>query len=272
MVHLLATIANDADFMPAHLHALRGFVQIPEPAASAEVWGVGYFADGRGLIVRKPAALLEERSAYAVAGQLQSRIVFTCARSERAQSDAPPYRFRRWLFGFAGGLEALGPLQGSVADRLPSFVRDVLGDEHGGRLAHAMFLAELHRADLLEDPLADPVQVGAALARTAETLARLGPEAGVSGFEASFVASNGRGVVVSRAGRPLWMREVNGLERLPEGPVDETLNDFKRVAEALKRFRAHVVAGDVAEDASGWTALPPRGTTVFEDNMEVRHL
>ena len=87
------------------------------------------------------------------------------------------------------------------------------------------------------------------------------------------MASNGRVMVVTRAGRPLLMREVAGLERLPDGPVDETLHDFKRVAEALRRFRAQVVTLGVEPEHEGrWQALSAHGTTVIEANLDVRHV
>lgn len=272
MVHLLATIANDADLMPALLFALRGEVRAPEPMDPRETWGLGYFLEDRGLIVRKPASILEERSAFGVAGTVRSHIVFACARSEPSQADVPPFRFRRWLFGYAGNLHTLGWLQPKVAPKLPDFVQDVLGDGHGGRLAHAMFLTELHKAGLLEDPLADPDEVGAALERTVDTVARLGPEAGLDPLEASFVASNGRAMAVTRAGRSLWIRKVEGLDRLPEGPVDETLHDFKQIAEALRRFRSIVVALDVNPEAPEWERLEERGTTVLDAGLSVRQL
>lgn len=273
MVHLLASIANDAEYMPALLYALRREVRVPDQPVPNETWGVGYFADRRGLIVRKPASILEERSTYGIGRGLRSHILMASARSEADRADAPPFRFRRWLFGYTGDLGPLGRLQAQLAPKLPAFVRDTLGDEHGGRLAHAMFLTELHRSGLLEDPLAEPVQLGAALERTVETLARLAPEAGVDPIEASFVASDGRIVVVTRAGRPLWMRDVQGLDQLPDGPVDETLHDFKRIADALKRFRAQVVTLHVTDEARPrWTRLDSRGSTVIEANLDVRHL
>lgn len=273
MVHLLASIANDPEYMPALLHALRPETRLPEEPASDETWGVGYFEDRRGLIVRKPASLLEERSAFSVAGDLRSGILMVSVRSERDRLNAPPFRFRQWLFGYAGKLEGVGALQSTIAPKLPNFVGDVLGDGDGGRLAHAMFLAELHRASLLEDPLAEASALGAALERTAEALVRLAPEAGVDTLDASFMASNGRAMLVTRAGRPLLMREVSGLENLPDGPVDETLHDFKRVAESLRRFRARVVTNQVDPDRRGlWTELPERGTTVIESGLDLLHL
>ena len=153
MVHLLASIANDAEYMPALLYALRGEARAPQTPVVDETWGVGYFADRRGLIVRKPASLLEERSAFAVAGEIRSPILMVSARGERDRAYAPPFRFRQWLFGYTGNLDRFGALQSTIAHKLPSFAQDVLGEADGGRLAFAMFLGELHRAGLLEDPL-----------------------------------------------------------------------------------------------------------------------
>ena len=259
-----------SEYMPALLHHLREDGPPPAVEGAPEIWGVGYFADDRGLIVRKPTSILDERSAYGVAKDLRSRIVLACARRERVQLDAPPFRFRRWLFGYAGNVDVLGRLQAQVAPRMPDFVRDVLGDEHGGRFAHAMFLTELHRAGVLEDPLATSSQLAATLGRTVESLDRLAPEAGCPALEAAFVASNGRSLIVACAGRPLVRREIRGLEGLPDGPVDETLNDFKRVAEGLKRFRAQVVTldGSPAAGVDGQT-LPDRSVTIIDGNLEV---
>ncbi len=256
MVHLLATIANDPEYVPALLFSLAREVRVQAETARGETWGIGYFAEDRGLIVRKPAGLLEARSAFSVARSVKSRVLLACASGEGAATlDPPPYRFRRWLFGYAGPVEPLGVLEDKVAARMPDFVREMLGSGHGGRLAHAMFLTELHRDGLLEDPLADPSKLGSALVRTAQTLTRLAPEAGVAPADVAFVASEGRTLLIAGAGRALHHREVHGLEHLPEGPLDETLHDFKRINESLRRFRAHAVALDVEPGAVGWREL-----------------
>lgn len=262
MVHLLAAIANDAEYMPAFLHAARELAPAPAAAPGDEAWGVGYFADGRALIVRKPGALLEDRSSYGVTPDLRSHVVLTCAQRNSMQVEAPPFRFRGWLFGGVGGLSEAGRLQASVASKMPSFLQDLLVDPRGGRLAQAMFLAELHRAGVLEDPLAPPERAAEALSTAIETMARLGPEVGCDALEGVFVATQGRALLVLPFGRPVFTRTVQGLERLPDGPVDETLNDFKRVAEGLRRFKAEVVATGREEDPS-WSPLPDRVTTII---------
>ncbi|MBX2813040.1 MAG: hypothetical protein KTR25_14595 [Myxococcales bacterium] len=272
MVYLVATVANNAELMPALLFSLRGQVAVPDILSEQEMWGVGYFLDDRGLIVRKPASSLDERNSYSIASELRSRMMILCAHQAYSRTEVPPYRFRHWLFGYVGDLDALGRLQTKIMPKLPDFSHDVLGDDHGGRLAHAMFLAELHRAGVLEDVLAEPVLLGQALEKTATTLLRLAPEAGVPELRASFVASNGRMMAISRVGYPLWIREVDGLERLPEGPVDENLHDFQEVAAALQRFRAYAIAMDVLPDMSAWRPMSSRGTTVVDAALQMVEL
>ena len=272
MVYLVATMANDAELMPALLFSLRGQVAVPDTPLNRETWGVGYFGDGRPLIVRKPAASLEERSTYGAAPDLRSRVIISCAQPALVQAEVPPFRFRQWLFGYVGDLSHVGGLQSKLAPKFPDFVRDMAGAEHEGRLVQGMFLTELHRAGLLEDPLADAHKVGAALERTTEMLVRLGPEAGIPEIKAAFVASNGRTMVVTRLGYPLWIRQIDGLERLPEGPVDEDVHDFKQIIAALKRFRAFAIAKDVESEMSPWRSLHERGTTVVDSALNIHDL
>lgn len=270
MVYLLATLANDADYMPSLLFALSGDLSVPELGSAPEAWGVGYYADGRALIIRKPAEILTQRSAFELAPKVQSRILMTCARAGGIGEHTPPFRFRRWLFGHAGNLAPLAELRSKILDRLPDFIRTELGEASGGELAFGMFLAELHRTTLLDDASADPAVLGAALGRTADTIRRLSTESGAGPVEAAYVASNGRAVMASRAGVPLYWKVQEGLEALPEGPPDPAMTDFKQVAAALKRFRAVVVARHVASGRSGWSEIEEGRTLAIDNSLGVR--
>lgn len=271
MIYLVATAANDPELMPALLFSLRGQISVSETPLKRETWGVGYFSDDRALIVRKPAHSVDTRDVYGIAPDLHSRVVLCCAHT---QTEVAPYRFRQWLFGFVGDLSHFGTLSAKLAPKLPDFIQGELNEGDGGQLVHGMFITELHRAGLLDDPQADPNKVGAALKRTVEIVQRLAPEAGIPDICASFVASNGRTMAVSRAGRRLWSKKIEGLERLPDGPVDERLNDFKQVVEALKRFRAYALASGVEtnELPSSWTPLSTHGTTVINGALEIYEL
>jgi len=255
MVYLLAAIANDAEYTPALLYSLGAELAVPE-AGSDEIWGIGYYADNRALIIRKPAELLPRRSFYELSPSVTSRVVLaTIERDNPSLEKSPPYRFRRWLFASTGDLSPLAALSDRVQDKLPDFVRTEATTKGGGSgLAFSMFLAELHRAGLLDDPLATAQPLVEALGRTSQTIARLSTEANQNPVAASYVATNGKHLLLAGAGVRIFWKEQRGLESLPEGPPDPALTDFKQIAEALKRFRAIVVARDVG-NASGWNPI-----------------
>ena len=67
-------------------------------------------------------------------------------------------------------------------------------------MAFAMFLAELHRNNMLDDPLVTPQALAEALGRTSQTIARLSTEANQDPVVASYVATNGKYLSVSTSG------------------------------------------------------------------------
>jgi predicted glutamine amidotransferase len=269
MVYLLATFANDADHMPSLLHALAAELDVPENPGAHETWGLGYYADDRALLIKKPASILHQRNAYALAPEVRSRILLACAAGVGDRAAAPPYRFRRWLFAHLGDLTGLEAVRDTVRDKLPDFVRSEVNQPSGGALAFTMFLAELHRASVLEDQLADPSRLAQALARTADTVRRLAEEAGSGPVRASFVATNGRVVLVHQGGVALSRKLQTGLERLPAGPLDPALTDFKQLAAALKRFRAVVVAPGDLSDRPDWEVIGEAQSLVIDAHLGV---
>lgn len=266
MVYLLGTIANDADHMPSLLWALANELE-PPPGDPKETWGVGYYADDRALIIRKPAELLERRSAFQLAPEVMSRIVVAAAHTGASREHSPPFRFRRWLFAFNGSLDPLLGIKGKVLDKLPDFVRTELREATGGELAFGMLLAELHRANLLDDPTAEGAALSGALHRTVDTIGRLVAESGAAGVQASYVVTNGRLLLVARAGVPVAWKLQQGLEALPDGPPDPALTDFKQIAAALKRFRAVVVAAGVPRP--GWTEIPEGRVLTIDPKLQL---
>ncbi len=264
---LFATLANDAEYLPALLHALGSQVAVSQEGASKEAWGLGYYADERALIIRKPAGLLGERSLYRLAPETRSTIMLAAAVGVQRQVLAPPFRFRNWLFGCSGDLSALETLKHQIIEGLPDFLREDLREANGAKLAGAMFLAELHRSSLLDDPLGDAEGYRKALGTAVDTINRLSPEAGGAEAQAAYVASNGRILLAESSGRPLLIKQQIGLEALPEGPPDPALNDFKQIAEALKRFRAWSVS--LSAEGEGWTPLPDQVPIAIDAELNV---
>lgn len=78
-------------------------------------------------------------------------------------------------------------------------------------------------------------------------------------------------VIARRSGTPLYWKLQEGLEPSP-GPVDTSLSEFKRMAEALKRFRAVVLTGEVVAGRPGWNAVADGATLVIDRKLGVKVL
>ncbi len=268
MVYILATLANDPDYTPSLLYALGNQLRIPK-AGDNETWGLGYYADARALIARKPAEILNDRSIFELAPEVKSRIVLSCVRQDGGLDQAPPYRMKNWLFGFSGDLDPLAQLGPKLGEKLPNFIRSEIVEKDGGQLAFGMFISELHRATFLNDPLVGPAVLGRTLVKAAQTISTLCEEAFGAPIRASYTLTNGRQVFAVQAGVPLFWKKQEGLEALPDGPPDPALTDFKQIAAALKHFRAIVIAKDVDDKQPGWAQIPDRTLFLVDGQLEV---
>lgn len=248
--------------MPASTFALSR--ELPALSQAAEAWGIGYYADDRALIIQRPIDPGAPAPVHRVTADLRSQVVLACAGS----GDSSPYRARRWLFASIGDLSPLEALRDGIVEKLPDFVRTGLGEGNGSALAFGMFIAELRRQGVLDDPLVTAEQARAVGERASESIRGLAAEVEGDALSAAFVATNGRLVLGASLGQPLHLKVQEGLEGLPEGPVDPARTDFQQVAAALKRFRAVVMAHEPGSRGS-WRALPADGVVVVDGHLNV---
>ncbi|MBK8012870.1 MAG: hypothetical protein IPK13_16110 [Deltaproteobacteria bacterium] len=276
MVYLVATIASDAEHLPTLLERLRDEVAVPEVRpGGGEAWSVGYYADRRPLIIKKPGTLVPGRSIAELAGGLKSQVMLACIKNRNdVGRRSPPYRHGRWLFAHVGDLSGLEAQSARIRERLPTFFPGEADDTGPGALAFAMFRAELQRigAGAEEDPLIAPSELRQALHRAAEAASGLAREASLM-LRAGFVATNGRVIVASRVGAPLWFRSKIGLEASADSPLlaDPSSIGFKRLMESLARFRAVVLAHAVREGQgqSEWVEVPEGRTLSVDHQLSV---
>ncbi|HJL44046.1 MAG TPA: hypothetical protein RMG48_22265 [Myxococcales bacterium LLY-WYZ-16_1] len=268
---LLATVANDPDHMPSLLFALDKELSITD-ARPGSAWGIGYHAEDRALTIHKPAELVARKGVYGVAPNIRSRILLACNQRPEppltALDRAPPHRFRRWLFACRGELRGLEGVRGRVREKLPDFLGLELGDGAVSELAFAIFLAELRRDGVLDDPLATVEGQRTACARAMDAISTLMADTGNGGgVPAAFALSNGRTLILSRGSAPLFYREQHGLDRPAEGPLDPARTDFNDLAQALKRFRAVILASGPSV-GEGWSPIPEGATAAIDLQLQ----
>jgi hypothetical protein len=274
------TLVSDPEQMPSLVAMLRQELNRP-CALERPVLSVGYYADDRALIIRKPGRLAAETSVYDLAKGVRSRTLMGCVASNGLDSDRlPPFRFRRWLFLPAGEQTCLsvdGVLRSRILDGLPDYIRTEVGaNPSSAGVLYGMFLAELHREGITEDPLVDALKVGTVVRRTLDLVLRLIGEQTCPPTEGAMalLVSNGRSLVLANAGLPLMSKEQAGLDASAEGPPEPSQNDFNELLAALKRFRAVVIAsrGDHEEAQPGWSPIPALATYAVDASLQVHRV
>ncbi len=261
-MYLIATLANDADYMPALTHLLGR--ELPEPDARDGAWGIGYYADDRALIMRRPMDAETEVGIDTMTQDLHSHIVVASGSSGGTNL----YRFRRWLFAGSGDLQPLEAMRDTIREKLPDFLATEFGEGNGAALAFAMFLSALRKAGGLDDPLFSVPDTRLVMAKTVDTIRGLSSEAQDGPVKAAYVATNGRCIVSAGSGLPVYLKTQAGLEALPEGPVDPARTDFKAVAEALRRFRAVVLAHQEGQRGT-WERLADGMTIAIDGQLNL---
>ncbi len=268
MAQLLAAVANDAEHMPSLLFSLDRVLQHRASDEGAEVWGVGYYAEDRALVIHKPGELMSDRAFYDLARGVKSHSILAVHEQQPGATAPVPQRFRHMLFGTTGDLAPLESIRARVTSALPSFIQTEFGGRSTAALAFAMLLREMHDRGLANDGLAAAPLVRDAMRRTADTIVNLAEEEGVPAPAASYALTTGRVTVVHGGGAPVHYKEQVGLEALPDGPPDPARTDFNSIVAALKRFRAVVVAAHV-DDAPHWTTVPDGQTLSIDRQLAV---
>ena len=243
-MRVLSVFASDADNLPGLMHALAHQYR-PESTDSTfvpdDVWSLGYYAQGRALIIRKPAELVDSRHFFQLADKLRSRVLLGAVNELQSSTEhAPPYRFRSWLFTTHGETSSLEAIRDRVVERLPDFICSELRLESGAELGLAMFLRELHERSILDNPLVTPRLLAEALNNTARSVESLLAEANLVP-QFAMLATNGSCNLVHSFTESLTWRLQEGLDRGPDGVPDSSLTNFNQVVEGLKRFRAIVI-------------------------------
>jgi predicted glutamine amidotransferase len=269
-MQLLGIFANDADNLPSLMYALKNSVGCKLSHPDGDVWSVGYFDQDRALIIRKPGELIDSREFYELAPEVKSQVLIGFVQDgSTGPPHAPPHRFRNWLFGGVGQMDALESMRDKIEDRIPGFIKSELAFERASELAFAMFLRELHERNLLDNALASSQDLALALDNTAKAIRMLSEESGLAAPSGGIVASNGRCLLINAQACQLHWKRQEGLDALPEGPPDPNLTNFKLIVEGLKRFRAIVVAAEVQSDSTEWRVIESGQTAWVDRQLEL---
>lgn len=217
MSRLFAYMGNDQDRVKCALYPARKLL-VADGAASAsfDAWGLGFYQGGEVLLQRRPKPPTEPIDFYALVKDLRTDVIVGHVRQgtvgKPKNENTHPFRFRSWLFAHHGTIPSFDGVRDELLAAVPDFLRrNIRGQTDSEHLFHVM-LAFLHDAGKLDD-----INVPASLVRDAVrgALALVEKSAGkaaADAMECALALTNGRILVATRHGAPVYLQERQSLQ------------------------------------------------------------
>jgi glutamine amidotransferase len=274
--HLVAYVGNEPDNMACALFSARNALA-SRAVDKPEGWGLGFVQGGDVLLQKRPRVEATEVDFYGLIKDLKAdavvaRVGFESDGSTPAE-DADPFRFRSWLFGSVGEIDAAAfeSVRERLLESVPAFLRrNIRGKSPSEHIFH-LFLSFLHDAGSLDAPSPSPSVVHGALRNGVTFLDRLlaqsrpaGSGTGAAPLGLALVATNGRCFVAANASHPMRYLHVEGISDCPvcHGRQDDVRERHGRRIQH-EHLRAVIVeANRGVESRGGWHEVPDRSALV----------
>ena len=268
---LVAYFGNEPENMACALFSARNALY-SRSTDRPQGWGLGFVQAGDVLLQKRPRADTKEVDIYGLAKDLRADALVGCVGLSRdgnvAAEDSDPFRFRSWLFGSVGRVDASA--FASVRERLlqsvPDFLRrNIRGRSPSEHIFH-LFLAFLHDAGILDSASPAPAAVQRALRHSLTFLDRLlsgGSDGHPSdGTSLALVATNGRCLVATSSAFPMQYLEVEGISdcQVCHGRPDANRDGRRIPHDAL---RAVIIeANPATAGRAGWKPIADRSALI----------
>lgn len=276
MSHLVAYVGNEPDNMACALFSARNALASRSPD-KPQGWGLGFVQGGDVLLQKRPRVETTEVDLYGLIKDLRADAVVArvgfAGDGNTVAEDADPFRFRSWLFGSIGDLDAVGfeAVRERLLESVPAFLRrNIRGRSPSEHVFH-LFLAFLHDAGSLDAPSPSPAVVHGALRNSLAFLDRLlsggadlSNPADPAPSRLALVATNGRCFVAANGTYPMRYLHVEGISDCPvcHGRRDDVRDrDGRRMAH--EHLRAVILeANRGVETRGGWRDVPERSALI----------
>jgi len=267
--HLVAYVGNEPDNMACALFSARNALA-SRAVDKPEGWGLGFVQGGDVLLQKRPRGETNEVDLYGLIKDLKAdavvaRVGFESDGSMPAE-DADPFRFRSWLFGSVGDLDAAAfdSVRERLLESVPAFLRRNIRGKSASEHVFHLFLSFLHDAGSLDAPSPSPSVVHGALRNGVTFLERLISNAGADAapLGLALVATNGRCFVAANASHPMRYLHVEGISDCPvcHGRVDRERHGRRIQHDGVRAVILE--ANRSVESRGGWHEIPDRSALI----------
>lgn len=213
---LVAILQSDANLLRCQLTRLKAHVTLAEGEVLPDAYGFGYYQAGNVLLGKRPTGAPAQLSLPDLVGRVDSEALVVHARratiGKAKDENTHPFRFRRWLFAHDGFIEGFEQVKPKLLAGLPDFLRRHIAGDTDSEHAFMWFAKLLKDEGVADDLDLDPQVAGRALARTVRQIEAWCRDVGEQKpSRLCFVATNGRTLVATRRGGPLYYALLEGI-------------------------------------------------------------
>jgi glutamine amidotransferase len=213
---LVAILQSDDSLLRCQLDRLKNHVSLEDGETLPDGYGFGYYTAGNVLLGKRPTGATARLTLPELVGKVDSEALLVHARratiGKPKDENTHPFRFRRWLFAHDGTISGFDGVKPKLLASLPDYLRRAVAGDTDSELAFLHFVKLLKEDGRLDDLDLDEKSAGRALARTVRQIEAWQREVGEGKpSRLVFVATNGRIMVATRRGGPLFYALYEGI-------------------------------------------------------------
>jgi predicted glutamine amidotransferase len=213
---LVAILQSDPDLMRCQLDRLKAHVSLVDGEAPPDAYGFAYYQAGNVLLGKRPTGAPHPLSLPELVGRIDSEALLVHARratiGKAKDENTHPFRYRKWVFAHDGTIEGFEQVRPKIVAALPEHLRRSIMGETDSEAAFMLFVKLLKDENAVDDLELDAQTAGRALGRTVKQIEALCREAAAPRpSRLNFVATNGRVLVATRRGGPLFYALLEGI-------------------------------------------------------------
>jgi predicted glutamine amidotransferase len=271
---LVSILQSDPNLLRCQLARLKDHVSLQDDGALPDAYGFGYYHAGSVLLGKRPTGAPAPLSLTdVVGGKIESEALIVHARratiGKAKDENTHPFRYHRWLFAHDGTIEAFDEVKPKLVAGLPDFLRRNIAGDTDSEHAFMWFLKLLKDEGRLDDLDLDAQTAGRALARTVKQIDAWSRDVGAQRpSRLDLVATNGRIMVATRRGGPLFYALLEGIVPCALDEIDVTTPESDPRVRPHRRVKAVCFATRLAAP-NGFIEVPEGSVVAVSRTLQV---
>lgn len=240
-------MCNNPDRLSCFLYHKRE-VYKPDINQKYDGYGMGYYNDYRALIFKKPLNKQPlDKNCFDIARDVKSDTLLIHVRLAETGlykiENTHPFRFRNFIFAHIGSIYNFSNIDTKLYFKLPDFLMRNMQGETDSELFFHLILAELYRAQELDNPELKGEAVVKAIIRSIKIVEDIAGSTDSKKSSFTSILCTGDFMIGTAVKSPLYIGNFNGIPDCPICAKKTRGTDTDILTEQHKNFRAITLIG-----------------------------